>query len=232
MCPVSIGVAMGAQAGTAAAASLGMAAIGTAISAASVGISMYQAQQSMQFQADSARQQQDLAYRQAQQQQRFQNEQIVNKHIGQVKAQQAASNAANMAWFYGDQSANKAWVSQQQKFNEVKDKAAFKSQTILAKMIGSKGKVLASGATGQSVGLLALDAERRGGFAQAEQDATVRSAEMAMGNSMETTRIKALSNANKIGSMLDFPVQAPQLAPEPVGIGKDLELGIPAYSWA
>ena len=209
-----------------------IALAGLAISAVSTGIGMYQSQQNMQFQAESARQQQDLAYRQAQQQQRFQNEQIVNKHIGQVKAQQAASNAANMAWFYGDQSANKAWVSQQQKFNEVKDKAAFKSQTILAKMIGSKGKVLASGATGQSVGLLALDAERRGGFAQAEQDATVRSAEMAMGNSMETTRIKALSNANKIGSMLDFPVQAPQLSPEPVGIGKDLELGIPAYSWA
>jgi ribosomal protein S18 len=209
-----------------------IALAGLAISAASTGIGMYQAQQSMKFQAASARQQQDLSYRQAQQQQRFQNEQIVNKHIGQVKAQQAASNAANMAWFYGDQSANKAWISQQQKFNEVKDKAAFKSQTILAKMIGSKGKVLASGATGQSVGLLALDAERRGGFAQAEQDATVRSAEMAMGNSMETTRIKALSNANKIGSMLDFPVQAPQLSPQPIGIGKDLELGIPAYNWA
>jgi len=228
MCPITA-----AAAGSASAAlSANIAIAGLAVSAASTAIGMYQAQQNMKLTMDMARQQQDLSYRQAQQQQRFQNEQIVNKHIGQVKAQQAASNAANMAWFYGDQSANKAWVSQQQKFNEVKDKAAFKSQTILAKMIGSKGKVLASGATGQSVGLLALDAERRGGFAQAEQDATVRSAEMAMGNSMETTRIKALSNANKIGSMLDFPVQAPQLAPEPVGIGKDLELGIPAYSWA
>lgn len=229
MCPVTASMVGGSAA---AAMSANIAIAGLAVSAVSTGIGMYQSQQNMQFQAASARQQQDLSYRQAQQQQRFQNEQIVNKHIGQVKAQQAASNAANMAWFYGDQSANKAWISQQQKFNEVKDKAAFKSQTILAKMIGSKGKVLASGATGQSVGLLALDAERRGGFAQAEQDATVRSAEMAMGNSMETTRIKALSNANKIGSMLDFPVQAPQLSPEPVGIGKDLELGIPAYSWA
>tara|TARA_X000000368_G_scaffold411525_1_gene396510 strand:+ start:81 stop:782 length:702 start_codon:yes stop_codon:yes gene_type:complete len=232
MCPITIGAAVsgGTLTGSAAAA-MGLTVIGTAVSAAGVGLSMYQSQQNMQFQAATARQQQDLAYRQAQQQQRFQNESIVNKHIGQVKAQQAASNAANMALFYGDQSANKAWISQQQKFKEVKDKAAFKSQTILAKMIGSKGRVLASGATGQSVGLLALDAERRGGFAQAEQDATVRSAEMAMGNSMETTRLKALSNANRIGSMLDFPVQAPQLSPEPMGIGKDLQLGIPAYSW-
>tara|TARA_R100001082_G_C4363450_1_gene160598 strand:- start:235 stop:906 length:672 start_codon:yes stop_codon:yes gene_type:complete len=209
-----------------------VAIAGLAISAVGIGVSMYQSQQNMKFQAAMARQQQDLAYRQAQQQQRFTNEQIVNKHIGQVKAQQEAFNAANLAWFYGDESANKAWVSQQLKFNEVKDKAAFKTQNIFAKMIGSKGRVLASGATGKSVGLLALDAERRGGFAQAEQDATVRSAELAMGNSMETTRLKAYSNANKIGSMLDFPVQTPTLSPQPIGIGKDLELGIPAYNWA
>jgi len=209
-----------------------IALAGLAISAASIGVSMYQSQQSMQFQAEMTKQQQDLSYRQAQQQQRFTNEQIVNKHIGQVKAQQAASNAANTAWFYGDQSANSAWVSQQQKFKEAKDAATFKTQNIFAKMIGSRGKILATGVTGQSVGLLALDAERRGGFAQAEQDATVRSAEMAMGNSMETTRLKALSNSNKIGSMLDFPVVAPRLSPQPIGIGKDLELGIPSYNWA
>ena len=228
MCVIAAGA--GITAGAALSANIALA--GLAISAVSTGISMYTAQQNMKLQVAMARQQQDLSYRQAQQQQFFQNQQIVNKHIGQVKAQQAASNAANMAYFYGDQSANKAWVSQQQKFNEVKDAAAFKSQNILAKMIGSRGKILSSGVTGQSVGLLALDAERRGGFAQAEQDATVRSAELAMGNSMETTRIKALSNANKIGSMLEFPVQTPTLSPQPIGIGKDLELGIPAYSWA
>ena len=228
MCPVTA-----AAAGSAGAAlSANIAIAGIAVSAISTGIGMYQAQQSMQFQAASARQQQDLAYRQAQQQQRFQNESIVNKHIGQVKAQQASSNAAMMAYYYGDMSVNQAYVDSQLKFKEAKDKAAFKSQSILAKMIGSKGKVLASGATGQSVGLLALDAERRGGFAQAEQDATVRSAEMAMGSSMEKNRLKALSQANTIGSKLDFPVQAPQLAPQPIGIGQDLNLGVPSYNWA
>ena len=208
-----------------AAASLAVSAIGTAAS-------IIQAQQSMALQAAQARRSMDIAYRNAQKQQRFQNEAIVQKHIGQVKAQQAATNAANMAYYYGDKSANTAYVSQQLKLKEASNKAAFKTQEILAKVIGSKGKVIASGATGQSVGLLALDAERRGGFAQAEQDATVRSAEMAMGESMETTRLKALSNINTIGSQLDFPVQTPTLAPQPTGIGRDLQLGIPAYNWA
>ncbi|AGG54534.1 internal virion protein [Cyanophage SS120-1] len=232
MCFAAIGVAAGATAGTAAATTTGVAIAGLAVSAAAAGLGIVQAQQSAQFQADSARQQQDLAYRQAQQQTSFQNQALVNKHIGQVKAQQAKNLAANYAYYYGDQSANQSYISQQLKFKEASDKAAFKSQEIYAKQIGSKGKILATGARGKSVGLLALDAERRAGFAQSQQDATVRSAEMAMGTSMEGTRLKALSNINTIGSRVDFPVQAPQLAPEPVGIGENLNLGIPSYNWA
>ena len=209
-----------------------LAAASLAVRAISAGLGIIQARQGMAMQAAQYKQSQDLAYRNAQKQQRFQNEALVAKHIGQVKAQQAATTAANMAYYYGDKSANAAYVSQQIKLKEATDKAAFKSQSFFAKSIGAQGKVLASGATGQSVGLLALDAERRRGFAQAEQDATVRSAEMAMGSSNEQTRLKALSNANTIGSRLDFPVTAPNLAPQPTGIGKDLQLGIPAYNWA
>ena len=117
------------------------------------------------------------------------------------------------------------------KLKEVKTKAAFKAQEIYAKSIGAKGKILSTGLTGQSIGLLALNEERRQGFALAEQDATVRSAEMAMGTSMEGTRLKALSNINTIASRLDPPVMAPQLSPQPIGIGKDLGLGIPSYNW-
>ncbi len=93
-------------------------------------------------------------------------------------------------------------------------------------------KLLTGGATGQSVGLLALNEERRQGFALAEQNASLRSAEMAMGNSMEETRLKALSNINVIASKTPTPVMTPTLAPQPIGIGKDLELGIPSYNWA
>ena len=205
---------------------------GVVVSAVGTAASVYQGIQNMNLTVDMARQQQDLSYRQAQQQTNFQNKALQQQHIGKVKAQVAATEAANMAYFYGDQAANIAYVAQHQTIKEVQDKAAFKTQEIYAKAIGAKGRILASGLTGQSIGLLALDADRRAGFAQAEQDATVRSAEMAMGTSMEGTRLKALSNINTIASRLDPPVMAPQFAPQPIGIGKDLELGIPSYNWA
>ena len=204
---------------------------GVVVSAVGSAASIYQGMQGMQLQVDMAKQNQDLAYRQAQQQQNFQNQAIVQKHIGDVKAQQAAANAASMAYYYGDQAANAAFVSQQEKLKEVRTKAAFKTQEIYAKAIGAKGKILSEGQTGQSIGLLALNEERREGFALAEQNATIRSAEMAMGNSMEETRLKALSNINTIASRVPLPVSTPTLSPQPIGIGKDLGLGIPSYNW-
>lgn len=210
---------------SAAIAGVWVAGIGTAAS-------LYQGMQNMALSVEMATQQQDLAFRQAQQQQNFQNKATIQKHIGDVKAQQAASLAAEKAFFYGDQAANASYVSQQEKFKEIQTKAAFKAQEIYAKSIGGKGRILASGATGQSIGLLALNEERLAGFALAEQNATVRSAEMALGNSMEGTRLKALSNINTIASKTPTPVMAPTLAPKPIGIGEDLGLGIPSYNWA
>ena len=205
---------------------------GVVVSAVGTAASLYQGMQNMQLTVDMARQQQDLSYRQAQQQQNFQNQAIVQKHIGDVKAQQAAQLAAEKAYFFGDQAANAAFVSQQEKLKEIQTKAAFKSQEIYAKQIGGKGRILAEGGIGQSIGLLALNEERLAGFALAEQNASLRSAEMAMGNSMEETRLKALSNINVIASKTPTPVMTPTLAPQPIGIGKDLELGIPSYNWA
>ena len=205
---------------------------GVVVSGVSSAASIYQGIQGMQLQVEMAQQQQDLAYRQAQQQQNFQNQAIVQKHIGDVKAQQASVKAAELAYYYGDNAANASYVAQQQKLKEIQNKAAFKTQEIYAKAIGGKGSVLASGATGQSVGLLALNEERRQGFALAEQTATLRSAENAMGNSMEAINLKALSNVNTIASRTDPSVTAPQLSPQPIGIGKDLGLGIPSYNWA
>ena len=72
---------------------------GVVVSAVSSAASIYQGMQNMQLQVDMAKQNQDLSYRQAQQQQNFQNQAIVQKHIGDVRAQQAAQTAANMAFY-------------------------------------------------------------------------------------------------------------------------------------
>ena len=208
-----------------------IALAGLAVAAAGTTASIIQAQQSASFTAASQRQQMDLSYQQAQRQTFYQNEGMVNKHIGQVKAFNAASFAANKGYFYGDEAANKSYISQQLKLKEIRDKARFKSLNIYAKSIGAKGRVLAAGGRGQSIGLLALDADRRAGLAQAEVNASLRSANLASAIAGESTWLQATSAKNKIGSKLGHPIRAPQLAPEPMGIGKDLGLGIPSYNW-
>ena len=67
--------------------------------------------------------------------------------------------------------ANRVYIAEQAQLSEKRKEAAFQAQTILAKSIGAKGQILATGRTGQSVGLLVLDAERQKGRQTAQQNA-------------------------------------------------------------
>ena len=214
MCdPVSIGIA------------------GLAISATSSVAGIAQAQQSMNMQAAQYQQQQDLAYQQAQQQAYQQNKQIVADHQGRVRQEIAARNAYEQQLVNNSTAANKSYVQEQAKLKEARDQAAFKAQSNYAKAIGSQGKVLASGATGQSVGLLARDAERQEGFATAQANAGLRSAEAQAAVGMDIAFEQAKSANNQAWTKLPTPTQAPVFAEKPIGIGTDLGLGIPAYDW-
>lgn len=221
-----------AAAGTAAAFSNTMAVVGTVISVASTGLGIFQAQQQANMQAAQAAQQNNLAYQQQQRAAFNARQQQVLKHIGDVKAQQIAALSYQKQVFNNNEAANRVFTAEQLKLMEARGKAAFKAQDILAKSIGATGRVLATGATGQSVGLLAMDAERQAGFALAEQNATLRSAEMASGMAQDQARIESQSANNTAFSRVPFPVQAPLLEPDPVGIGTNLQLGVPSYNWA
>ena len=72
------------------------------------------------------------------------------------------------------EAANRVYIAEQQQLSEKRKEAAFQAQTILAKSIGAKGSILATGRTGQSVGLLALDTERQAGVATAQQEAMLQ----------------------------------------------------------
>ena len=222
----------GAAAGSAAAISATTAIMGTVISAVGTAAGIAQGQASMQQQAQQARQQMDLSYRQAQQQAYHERSAQIQRYVGDVKAQQAATLAYHNQIHNNNEAANNVYVGEQQKLFEARQKAAFESQSILAKAIGAKGSVLASGATGQSVGLLMNDAERKAGFAAAQQNASIRSAEGAAGVAMEVAKNQNASANNQALSNLPSPVQHPLLAPDPVGVGQNLNLGIPAYQWA
>ena len=81
------------------------------------------------------------------------------------------------------------------------------------------------------MGLLAMDAERQEGFATAQQNASIRSAENQAAIGMDIAFEQAQSANNQAWNKLPTPTQAPVFADKPVGIGKDLGLGIPAYDW-
>lgn len=225
------GSAVAAMGANIALAGLGIAAVSTVTSTMQANTQAQIAQQQANAEAERNRQQLDLQYQQAQKQAYANNQQIVARHIADVRAQQASRQAFEQQRVYNQQASDRVYQAEQAKFVSAKKAAAFKMQEIYAKQIGSMGSVLATGRTGQSVGLLAMDASRQAGFAEAEQKASVGSAYDKVAIGMQLASDKQLSSDNVAYSNLLQPIQAPIFEPEPVGEGTDLELGIPAYNW-
>jgi hypothetical protein len=183
------------------------------------------------LQNDYQRNQLDLQYRQGQLQHDYEVKNTVTKHMADVKAQQSQMLAYQNQLFYNGTAANQVMVAEQQKLQEARAKAAFRMQDIYAKSIGSAGAVLATGATGQSVGLLVQDADRQAGFAIAQEEASLDSATIAASTQIDRSRTDLASADAGAYSKLTSPIAAPIFAPKPVGIGRDLGIGIPTYNW-
>ena len=177
------------------------------------GLGIIQAQQSAQMQAAQAQQSMDMQYRQQQEQGAMANRQATAQYMGKVKAEQELNLSYQRQIGNINEAVNKSYTQEQLKLNEAKDKAAFKSQAILAKSIGAKGRILASGVTGQSVGLLANDAERQAGFATAQVNASTRSAETQAAATQDVAYTQAISSANQAFNRLAPVTQAPVLDP-------------------
>ena len=196
---------------------------GLVVSAVGTAAGIAQSQQQAAF----AQQQANLQLQQQRQQAQIQNQQTANQYTGEVAAHQAQQLAYQKQQINNQTAANKSFAQEQTKLNEARDKAAFKAQEIYAKSIGAKGTVLATGATGQSVGLLALDADRQAGFGLAAQDATVRSAAQQAEVGAELAATQAESANNQAYSQLGVPVQHPAFSPSPGGGPIDG----PEYNW-
>ena len=134
-----------------------------------------------------------------------------------------------------NEAANRAYVGQQNKLDEARKRAAFAQQTLLAKAIGTKGTILASGRTGQSVGLLVRDVDRQQGFATAQDIASIDSARNAAIVAMEGDYLKAQSANNRALSQVGYDPGNPLLPDLPQrpkfieGIGLQIN---DQYSWA
>jgi hypothetical protein len=215
-----------------AAAASALSAVGTVTGIASSAFGIMQSQQQAQYQAAVAAQQANLQYQQAQQATFRDRQQQVQKYVGDVQAQQASVNQYQKQINNNNSALNKNYQQEQLKLQEARSSAAFKAQANYAKAIGAKGSVLAAGQAGQSIGLLAMDADRQAGFATAEQNASLRGAESSAAVGMDIAYDQAQSANNQAFSRVGLPVQAPTLAPDPIGQGDDLNLGIPTYNWS
>ena len=211
---------------TAAAAQTAQVIAGLTISAGSLANTVLNAN----YQTRVAQRQADTQHQNQQIQQNYDNKRTVSNHIAAIRAQQSASLAGQKDIINANTAANRAYEAEQFKKLDARKAAAFKMQDIYSKEIGAKGSIWATGATGQSIGLLAMDAERKGGFAKAKETATKEStygqSDIAMYN-LETQR---QSKVNIALASIPAPVQAPEFAPEITG-NYPLGLGLPEYNF-
>ena len=122
--------------------------------------------------------------------------------------------------------ANRVYLAEQAKLNEKRKEAAFEAQAIMAKAIGAKGQILASGRTGQSVGLLLGDVERQAGFALAQEKAMLDQAEVSAIIGMDQAFEQNRAADRKADSQVGFNPEMPYL-PKLPEVPDFVSLGIP-----
>ncbi len=211
---------------TAASAASAQAVAGLALSAFSTVTSISQAN----YQAAVQKRRADIQHQNQQIQQNYENQQTVANHIGAIRAQQAADLAGQKDVLNANTAANKAYVAEQIKKNDARTAAAFKMQDIYAKQIGAKGQIFATGRSGQSIGLLAMDAERKGGLAATKEFASKDSLYQQSDINMSNIETQRQSKVNIALASIPAPVQAPSLAPDILG-DYPLDLKRPTYDF-
>lgn len=123
------------------------------------------------------------------------------------------------------EAANRVYIGEQSQLAEKRKEAAFKAQTILAKSIGAKGSILATGRTGQSVGLLALDTERQAGRDVAATEAMLKAdydtALINMDNAFQQNLEGDRQAESKVGFNPEMPY-LPQMPEVPNFVGFEI----------
>lgn len=187
-----------------------------------------QALKSQQQQTELSRQQSNAQLIQTFQQQKStvinQRAQILAQNeIDRLAFQQSKEEAQEQIKL-NNQGTSRAFIAEQAKLNEVRKKALFEQQNILAKAIGTKGSILASGQSGQSIGLLVADVDRQAGFAEAQELATLDSARDQAVIALDTAYLQNESANNQAISSINYNPPNPYLpkppeAPQLVGLG-------------
>lgn len=117
------------------------------------------------------------------------------------------------------QATSRAMMAEQQKLNDAQAQAAFEGQRLLATNLQTQGSVLSSGRTGQSIGLLVNDAERRYGQDAAIQNRNIETAYGDYQNNSAMAVLRQLSaDADATSRLLPEPIKPISLPPiaEPI----------------
>ena len=155
------------------------------------------------------------SYNQARQQVENERQNLMGKNEADRLAYQRGREAADRQILNNNEAANRVYISEQEKLSEARKAAAFEQQSILAKSIGAKGSILASGRTGQSIGLLLLDVERQAGFKTAQETAMLESEKNAVAIGIESAFLQNLSANNQAESNVGYQPGDPILPEMP-----------------
>jgi hypothetical protein len=161
--------------------------------------------------ASYSQQQQEVAYQNSVNQQRFQAE---------LQAYERSVSATQEQYRLNAESANRAYVSEQNKLRAEYQRAVTEQQSLLTSSLQAQGTVLASGRTGQSVGLLMSDAERQYGRDLATLGLNLAWAENDYFNNVQGVFNEAQSQNNIVASnqMLKPNAPIPIPGPSPLGL--------------
>lgn len=158
-----------------------------------------------------SQQQQEVKYQNAVAQQQYEQQTQIYKRSVENTQQQYRLNA---------ESANRAYVAEQNKLRVEYQKATQEQQDLLISSLQAQGTVLASGRSGQSLGLMMADAERSYGRDLAALGMNLAWAETDYFNATKSTFIQA-QNANNLAASNQMlapvkPLKMPK--PSPLGL--------------
>ena len=141
--------------------------------------------------------------------------QLMQKNQVDRRLYQDSKETAQQQMKNNAEEANRVYTAEQARLDGKRKEAAFEAQSILAKSIGAKGTILASGRTGQSIGLLVNDVERQAGIQKTQQTAMLDSDRVAAIIGMENAFAANRAGDEQAMSQVGFNPEMPYLPSMP-----------------
>jgi hypothetical protein len=170
------------------------------------------------------------SYSQQQQQAAYENAMAQRQYQAQMAAYQQSERSYAEQIRLTREAASNSYAAKQRELQAEFRKASEEAQRLSVKSLQQQGQILASGRVGQSIGLLAADAERMEGrdFAMLGQNLAYATEDYYIGS--QNIFNQAQSQLNLAASQRQFEPSAPVPIPGPSGIGLVAGIGGSIFS--